>query len=159
MKAISIIQAEHRNLGAVLTCFGWLVGEIEKKDTEPDFCVCHAIVHYLDSFLDRFHHPKEEEFLFPAICRRYPKAEQFVEGVRGEHLEDAELLKELGTALSVYESSATPAFTTFLNAARHYIDFERQHVYKEERELLPLAREQSDDRRLGTNRRCLFSTR
>ncbi len=141
MKAISIIQAEHHNLGAVLSCFGALLHEIETKDTKPNFDLFRAILHYLDSFLDRFHHPKEDEYLFPAICRRYPKAEKLVQGLKDEHTEGLKLIKELRTALSVYESSGKTAFPKFRNTSKNYIDFQRQHAYKEERELLPLARE------------------
>lgn len=139
VKAISIIHAEHRNLGAVLLCFEALVHGIEQKDKEPDFHLFDAILTYSDSFLDRFHHPKEDEYLFPAVCRRYPQSRKLVQELKEEHAKGIKLMNELRNALSIYKSGGKPAFGRFRDAAHNYISFERQHVYKEERELLPLA--------------------
>ncbi len=128
-------------MGAVLLCFEALVHGIERKDKEPDFHLFDAILTYNDSFLDRFHHPKEDEYLFPAVCRRYPQSQKLVRELKEEHTKGIELMNELRNALSIYKSSGRPAFARFRDAAHNYISFERQHAYKEEQELLPLARE------------------
>jgi len=139
-EALSIIEAEHRGLGAVLSCLAGLVDDVERRRSVPDLAVFHAIVNYLDGFLDRCHHPKEDRWLFPAVLRRAPEAAGIVTALEREHERGAVLLRTLREALAEYEYRGREAFPAFRDAAREYLRFERDHAYREERELLPLAR-------------------
>lgn len=141
MKALSIIQAEHRNLGIVLMCFETLVHNIEDKNKKPDIQLFRAILHYIEDFLQSFHHPKEDDYLFPALVHRYPAAKELVQELKDQHQHGVELTKTLKEALSTYDSKGATAYPNFRDAADNYIRFERKHAYKEEEELLPLARE------------------
>jgi len=67
MKALSIIQAEHRNLGIVLMCFESLVHNIEDKNMKPDIQLFRAILRYIEDFLQHFHHPKRRWLPVPGI--------------------------------------------------------------------------------------------
>jgi branched-chain amino acid transport system ATP-binding protein len=141
MNALAIILGEHRNLGSVLFCLGSLVTDIEKHNANPDFRVFHAITNYVESFLDKYHHPKEDEFLFPAIARQYPRAVPLIDELEEQHIRGTELLHRLRKKLATYEYVGTDAFIPFRDAARDYINFQREHIRKEETEVLPLARE------------------
>ena len=145
MNALAIIHSEHRNLGSVLFCLGSLVTEIEKHNVKPDFRVFHAIANYVESFLDQYHHPKEDEFLFPAIARQYPPAELLIDELEEQHIRGSELLNRFRRKLATYEYVGSDAFVPFRDAARDYINFEREHIRKEETEVLPLAREHLQD--------------
>ena len=70
MKAITVIRREHRDLGMTLMSFESLLKGINNKKQEPDSTFFRAILGYLDSFLNRFHHPKEDDYLFPALLER-----------------------------------------------------------------------------------------
>ena len=63
-QAKQIIEQEHRSLAAVLHGMLYSVREIRYVRGEPDFILLGAMIDYVDSFLDRFHHPKEDEYLF-----------------------------------------------------------------------------------------------
>jgi len=141
MKAVTIIKREHRNLGAVLTCLELLVRDIGEEGRQPDFRVFHAILTYLDSFLDRYHHPKEDEHLFPALRRRYPESEAILQRLEAQHEDAIEMTDEVRRALSTYEFAGDDAFPAFRDLVMKYVSFERDHAYTEEREVLPLARE------------------
>ena len=141
MKALEIIHGENRNLGSVLFCLGSLVTEIERHNVKPDFRVFHAIANYIESFLDKYHHPKEDEFLFPAIVRQYPRAEPLIDELEEQHITGTELLQRLRRKLATYEYAGADAFIPFRDATRDYINFQREHIRKEETEVLPLARE------------------
>jgi branched-chain amino acid transport system ATP-binding protein len=141
MKALSIIQAEHRNLGIVLMCFETLVHNIEDKNENPKIQLFRAVLHYIEGFLQRFHHPKEDGYLFPALVHRYPEAKELIQQLKDQHQHGVELTKALQEALSTYDSKGATAYPNFRDAVDNYIHFERMHVYKEEEELLPLARE------------------
>ena len=141
MKSIAIIKREHRNLSAVLFTLERLVLEIEKHNKVVDFIILHGIVYYLDSFLDRYHHPKETEYLFPAIKVHCPETQTVLQQLEEQHVQGEQLLIKLLKSLSAYEFLGAPGFPAFRNAATEYIEFERQHAYTEEREVLPLAEE------------------
>jgi len=141
MKTLSIIHNEHRNLGTVLFCLSSLIQELDEHDVKPDLRVFHAIVNYIDSFLDKYHHPKEDDYLFPAIKRCYPEAEPVLAELQQQHIRGATLLHDFREALAAYEYQGKPAFIPFRDAARTLIEFQREHVRKEETEVLPLARE------------------
>ena len=71
MRAISIIKSEHKNLGAVLYSLDKLIEEID-DGKQPDFSIFHGLFTYIDRFLDRYHHPKENHYLFPKLLARAP---------------------------------------------------------------------------------------
>lgn len=139
MDAISIIKREHRNLNAVLFTLEGLVNEIGEHGKEVDPKVFHGIAYYLDSFLDRYHHPKETNFLFPAVRAHCPEAGPVLDELNRQHAEGEQLLLRLLKALSAYEFVGDAGFDRFRRAVMEYVDFERNHARKEEREVLPLA--------------------
>ena len=139
MKSLSIIKREHRNLNAILFTLERLVLEIGEHNKTVDFVIMHGIIYYLDSFLDRFHHPKETDYLFPAIKTHCPDAKPVLDLLGQQHAQGEQLLVNLLKTLSAYEFLGPAGFIPFRNAANEYVEFERQHAYKEEREVLPLA--------------------
>ena len=64
MQADRIIHDEHRSLAAVLHGMLHLVHAIRDRGARPDFNVLGAMIYYIDAFPERFHHPKEDEYLF-----------------------------------------------------------------------------------------------
>ena len=140
MKAVTIIKTEHRNLESVLFTLGHLVKEIEKDKLIP-LNVFHGIVYYLDSFLDRYHHPKENKYLFPALLERHPKSTNIIEQLGKQHGQGEKLLSNVAKALSAFEFLGQAGFSRFRDAVQEYIDFERNHIHLEETEILPLAKQ------------------
>lgn len=143
--ALAIIRAEHRNLGSVLSCFSALLDEVAKHGLTPDFKLFHAILDYLDNFLDVYHHPKEDAFLFPAVLKRAPHAQAALDRLQQEHRRELEVMHGLRKSLSRYEHEGSCAFGEFEERAREYIAFERAHAMREEREIFPLAEAHLND--------------
>lgn len=140
MRAISIIKSEHKNLGAVLYSLEKLVEEID-HGKHPDFSIFHGLFTYIDRFLDRYHHPKENHYLFPKLLARAPDAEAIVRELGQQHTEGELLFIEMLKALSAYEFSGETEYPHFRETVLKYTEFERQHAYREEEEVLPRARE------------------
>lgn len=138
MHAIKIIKSEHRNLGAVLYSMDRLIDEIE-SGKQADFAVFHGLFTYIDRFLDRFHHPKENLYLFPRLLARAPQAETLIRALGLQHTEGDILFVEMLKALSAYEFSGETEFAQFRDKVRQYTHFEREHALTEENEILPLA--------------------
>ncbi len=140
MQAIVIIKSEHQNLIAVLYSLEMLIEEIENSK-QPEFAVFHGLLTYIDRFLDRYHHPKENDYLFPRVMERAPDTTDLVKKLGRQHKQGEQLFVVMLKALSAYEFSGDSEFPGFREAVLKYTQFEREHVLIEERDLLPRARE------------------
>ena len=72
MKAIAIIQDEHRAITAVVEGLRQLVTGISAGTMAPDHTVLAALFHYIEQFPERLHHPKEDDYLFARLRVRRP---------------------------------------------------------------------------------------
>lgn len=138
-ESIRIIHDEHRSIAAVLSGLRELARTAQDPAVRPEFAVFHAMIHYIDAFPERLHHPKEEEFLFTPLVRRAPFARPLVDALSREHDEGAKLIRELQGALLRFEIDWRQRAPEFAAAIKAYADFHWDHMRKEERELLPLA--------------------
>lgn len=139
MQATRIIRAEHRSLAAVLHGLLHLVRHIRFRLAEPDFELLRAMVHYIDAFPERFHHPKEDRYLFRLLRLRHPAAATLLDRLHEEHLVGAEKIRTLVEALDRYECGGDTNFAEFAQIAAGYAAFHWEHMRCEEAELLPLA--------------------
>jgi hemerythrin-like domain-containing protein len=138
-KAIRIIHDEHRSISAVLSGLHELARIAQDPSVRPGFAVLHAMIHYIDAFPERLHHPKEETFLFTPLVNRAPAAKALVDALSREHDEGARLIRELQRALMKFEIHWPKGAPEFARAVNAYAEFHWGHMRKEERELLPLA--------------------
>ena len=140
MRALNIIKSEHQNLGAVLYSMDHLIAAIE-DGKHPEFSVFHGLFTYIDRFLDRYHHPKENLYLFPRVLARAPDTEALIKELGQQHSEGEVLFVEMLKALSAYEFSGAAEFPRFRDIVLKYTAFERHHAKLEEKEILPRALE------------------
>ena len=139
MKAIHKIREEHRSISAVLHALKQLAREAQDARVKPGFDVFRAMLHYIDEFPEQLHHPKEDEFLFPAVAARVPGARKVIESLKAEHIESARIIRELERALVFFEDGWPAGAADFLRTVDAYADFHWRHMRKEEQEILPLA--------------------
>jgi hemerythrin-like domain-containing protein len=102
VESIRIIHDEHRSLAAVLHGMLYLVRETRLHGASPNFDVLDAMVYYIDTFTERFHHPKEDVYLFRFLQARYPNAASLVEQLETEHRAGVEKIRTLEQALKRY---------------------------------------------------------
>lgn len=138
-KSIRILLDEHRSIGAVLHGLLALVRAAQDPAVRPEFPVLNAMIHYIDAFPERLHHPKEDQFLFVRLAARAPESRALVEELRAEHVKGASLIRELEAALLAFEVAGPRELPAFAAAAEAYAQFHGDHMRKEEKELLPLA--------------------
>jgi hemerythrin-like domain-containing protein len=138
-EAIRILRDEHRSISAVLHALKQLAREVQDARVKPDFRVFQAMIHYIDEFPEQLHHPKEDQFLFPAVLARAPQAAKVIDGLKAEHKDGARLIRELERALVFFEDSWPAGAAEFLRTIDAYADFHWRHMRKEEQEVLPLA--------------------
>jgi hemerythrin-like domain-containing protein len=138
-KALSTIRDEHRSIGAILHGMEYLVGEINARKTKIDPRVFAAMLYYLDTFSERYHHPKEDRYLFAPLKRHGREAEGVVAQLEHEHAEGGRALRRLEQCLVRYEEGGDREFPAFARAVDEYVRGYWEHMRKEEEELFPLA--------------------
>ncbi|MBB4285150.1 hemerythrin domain-containing protein [Roseospira goensis] len=139
MDSLQIIRNEHRNLYRVVHLLGSLARD-QAAGQAPDFDVMTQIVDYLDTFMDRFHHPKEDRYLFARLRDRDPQAGAILDELEDEHRRCPVGLIDLRRALEAYRAGQPGAEAAFLEAVRTYLRFQTKHLQKEDGIVLPMAR-------------------
>jgi len=140
-QSIRIIRDEHRSLTAVLHGMAWLVGEIRDRAMAPDFALFGKMIHYIDAFPERFHHPKEDRYLFRLLRERFPAAAPLLDRLGAEHRTGAELIRGLEEALTRYQQGGAAEYLPFAAAVEAYLEFHWRHMRAEETEVIPLAQQ------------------
>jgi len=139
MRALGIIRDEHRSIAAVLHAMRYLVHEIRVRGAKPDFDLLGAMIYYIDAFPERFHHPKEDAYLFRALRVRLPASEPLLDRLENEHKSGARMIRTLEQALTRYRHGGARRFPLFAAAVEEYSAFHWNHMRVEETEVLPLA--------------------
>ena len=137
--AISILKSEHRSLSAVLHGLKQLAKDAQDARVRPEFKVFRAMLHYIDEYPERLHHPKEDEHLFARLARRAPATHAQIAELQAEHVRGATLVRDLERALVLFEDAWPGGARDFQAAADAYAEFHWKHMRKEEEQLLPLA--------------------
>jgi hemerythrin-like domain-containing protein len=138
-KALSIIHDEHRSLSAVLSGLKSLAQLALDPEVCPDFAVFRAMVHYIDTFPERVHHPKEDQFLFARLAERDPDSGQLIDALKAEHVAGARLIRDLESALLEFEQRWPRGAAQFAAKVTFYAQFHWNHMRREESQLLPRA--------------------
>jgi len=136
--AIQIIEDEHLAISAVLYALRYLIKEI-RSGMEPNFPLIKAIFDYIVSYPDRWHHPKEDQYLFAAIRRRTHEADELIERLTHEHKEGRKMIDALKQKLIEFQQDNEEARDHFFRAAERYAELEWTHLQTEEDLLIPIA--------------------
>jgi len=134
------LYAEHRSITAVLDTVSALVRSAAEEGAPFEAASFHAMLHYLEIFPERHHHPKEEEFLFPAIRARTAEANDVLDRLQRQHGAGEEALHVLQQKLVRAEHGGAADLASFAEAARTFVERYRAHLAIEESELMPIAR-------------------
>ncbi|WP_442880960.1 ATP-binding cassette domain-containing protein [Aromatoleum sp.] len=141
MLALDIIQAEHRGMWRVATAIDALAEAMgEGREVQAAAETTVELLEYLDAYIDRIHHRKEDEFLFPALSRRDPAAAAAIARLEAEH-RDGPAHRDGVHALAVaFRDGQRGEQQTFLDTLREFAEHLRQHMRLEETAVIPAAR-------------------
>jgi hemerythrin-like domain-containing protein len=111
------------------------------------------IVDFISEFADRFHHRKEEEFLFPALRSKGITDEGGALGLmHRQHEIERTLMSELRQAIEALDQGSEVASQLFVEGAHRYIDLLIGHIELEDSVLFRLADEvleEADKKSIG----------
>lgn len=139
--SIDLILNEHRAFESVLTALREFVDGIAAGRYTADFGLLAAMIEYVTEVPEQVHHHKEDEYLFARLRLRVPDAGPLIDELMQQHARGPKLTAELERALIHYRNAEKAGLDAFHQKVNEYVDFQWQHILKEERELLPLAQE------------------
>jgi hemerythrin-like domain-containing protein len=137
---LAALYSEHRSIAAVLAALEALVRERRDRGAKIDARVFRAALYYLDVFAEREHHPKEERALFARLRARTREADAVLDELGREHESGEQAMRELEQALVRFEEGGEAEFPSFAAALDRFVGRYREHMRKEERDVMPLAR-------------------
>jgi len=143
---LAALYSEHRSIAAVLATLEELVRERRDRGAAIEARVFRAALYYLDVFAEREHHPKEERALFNRLRERTREADAMLDELGREHESGERAMRELEQALVRFEEGGDAEFPAFAAAVERFIGRYREHMRKEEHDVMPLARRVLDAR-------------
>jgi hemerythrin-like domain-containing protein len=121
MEALHIIGEEHQSLAAILHAIRFMLREIAAGKLEADIKLFQAMVHYLDAYAEKRHHPKED-LLFRRLPQRTGEGAEALAKLGLQHAAAPQRMAALEGALARRPTAAgsrnlprlsisTPSFT------------------------------------------------
>ena len=101
-----------------------------------------ALIEFFEIYVDRYHHGKEEQLLFPALSRaRIAKIDSLISSLIDDHREARMGMEQMKSNVVTLHSCSGADRNEFSERAERYVDLLRWHIRKENSELLPLIEE------------------
>lgn len=138
MKATKQLRAEHEAVRLVLRVFQVISGEIQNGQTLAEGHL-DRLLEFLRVFVDKCHHAKEEELLFPLMQEKDQDAIAPVNAMLSEHRQGRNLVKELSGEIEGYTKGDNTSGGKIVQGLEQYIELLAQHINKENQVLFPLA--------------------
>ena len=140
MKPINDLKLEHEAVKVTLRILNSICNDVEKSGqiANPDHL--EQLIEFFKIFVDKCHHSKEEELLFPALEEVGVSREAGPIGVMlKEHQQGRDYVAKMNAALVRYLDGDREAARDLINNARAYITLLNQHIDKENTVLFSLA--------------------
>lgn len=139
MKATEILMEEHRVIERVLIALERAVARLSKGEDVYLRFFTGTIV-FIKNFADGCHHQKEEGILFPAMVENgLSKETGPIAVMLAEHEEGRRYTQKMRQALERMQTCNDASANELAQNAQGYIKLLRQHIYKEDSILFPLA--------------------
>lgn len=143
LMAVAIIQDEHRSLAAVVRGLVRLVDQAESDQSTLDVALVRSMLHYIDAFPERLHHPKEDAYLFERLTARTQECDETIKELRAQHASAGELVHAMQAAVEDYatvKGDTSAVLTRLATAVHRFADAQWAHMNLEEGTILPTAR-------------------
>ena len=137
MEALRIIKDEHRNLWRIAITLDRVIDDMVAEG-KADHAFLGSVFDYFEQFVDDFHHPKEDGYLFRLLRQRSPEAASVLDRLEAEHRNAPANLRGLRDKLAL-TASGRVAVSDLAEVLRIYLDGLKEHIRVEEKDVFPLA--------------------
>jgi len=141
MQATDVLSEEHRVIENVLNSLEKGANSLERgQAVSPEFFI--SATDFIRGFADGCHHHKEEGVLFMRMEENGMPVQGSPIGVMlSEHELGRQYTRGMRSAAEALQTGDSNAKRKIIENARDYITLLRQHIYKEDNILFPLANE------------------
>lgn len=134
-----ILKQEHRIIEKALILIDNSTKKIEQDLLLPKD-VFLKLIDFIKNFADACHHAKEEDILFPHLVKKgLPKDEGPVGVMLIEHTQGRELIRKFQFYIDEVYAGKKEEYKNMEATASSYTELLRQHIFKEDNILFPLA--------------------
>ena len=138
MDALTLISQEHSNMWRLATTLDQVATDMQ-AGAPLETAFFEAALDYITQFVDRMHHPKEDDFLFRLLRLRSAEAADVLDALEADHRQGPENLVQLRGKLDATVQGKLP-IADLAVAIKRYTDGLKGHIKTEEKHVLPLAR-------------------
>ena len=139
MKPTEELKAEHEGIMVILDVLDRISEKIVAGAAVPMEHL-DQIVEFLQVFVDKCHHGKEEDILFPAMAEAgIPVTDGPIGVMLSEHDRGRKFAGEMKTLLQSHRSGGAVSLVVLTTPALQYTDLLRSHIWKENNVLFPMA--------------------
>lgn len=154
MNPIEELKTEHEAVKLTLEVLDRIRLEIEETGGVADPAHLEQLFDFFSVFVDRCHHGKEEDLLFPALEAVGVSRQGGPIGVMlNEHQQGRDLVAQMKKALAQYKDGRSAEAETLAKHARAYIGLLNQHIDKENGVLFPIASQHLSSEKLAELKR------
>ena len=141
MKALDIIQGEHRGMWRVASAMDALAQTLERpEERTASIQAIGAMLDYIDGYIDQVHHPKEDQYLFSALKRHAHGVGTVVERLEHEHRDGPRFRDELRQAVQSVAAGRSNDMPALVQSVAEFTEQLRAHIRAEEMHVMPEAR-------------------
>ena len=139
MKPTEQLVEEHESITAMLDITAKVCDNLESGQEVPSDHL-EQIVEFIREFADRCHHGKEEDLLFSTMEEAgFSSEEGPIAVMLSEHTVGRDYVKKMAEAATSYREGDRKVIPTFVDNARGFVYLLRDHIYKENNILYPMA--------------------
>jgi hemerythrin-like domain-containing protein len=139
MKATEQLKNEHEAVKLMMKILDAACGNL-KAGNKPHIADFEDMIDFLKVFVDRCHHGKEEQILFPQMEKAGVSKENGPIGVMlAEHEQGRGYIRGMSQAIADYKSGKTDATQLLFENVALYIELLDQHIFKENNVLFAMA--------------------
>jgi hemerythrin-like domain-containing protein len=134
-----MLEVEHRVIAKIVLVASMMADQYDAG--QPlDVEILQRVVEFMSIYVDRYHHGKEEQLLFPLLIRRgVPTRGCPIEALTHEHVTGRELVAGLSEALLGFQKYGPVAEDTLVKSLRALVDLYTNHIWKENYLLFPMT--------------------
>ena len=155
LRPTHILRHEHRVIEQVLRALNGMSLKLSLGDPVPAEALSQAL-DFIRNFADRYHHWREEEYLFPMLEENgLGETGGALSFLYAEHVRERELQAELELAIDEYEHGADEARGRIVEAIQQYASHLVAHMQKEDTLLFRFAEDLLEEETKAILLQCL----
>mgnify|MGYP006281128247 CR=1 FL=1 len=138
MKAIDQLKNEHEGIKIMFRILRKICDSL-KSDQTLDTGHFEGILEFFQIFVDKCHHGKEEDLLFPAMVQAGIPEKGPIEVMLSEHAAGRSHIKAISQFFTRFKSGDTAVAGDLAHECEQYISLMVDHIYKENNILYPMG--------------------